>query len=208
MLSDAHVHRLITSGDIGYTPYSRDYLNPASIDMTLEPRIRVPKRGPESQFGVIDTRHVRPDHTELVEIPDGGYALYPGRFILACTYERVRIPDWMAARVEGKSSLGRIGLVVHITAGFIDPGFEGNITLEIANLSPWTILLHPGMRIAQLAFMRMEAPARKPYSRTGHYNGQDGPTESKFTIPELDCMGRPYCDDGVHDSECTAGMVG
>jgi dCTP deaminase len=182
MIPDHEIRWLITSRGVGYTPFDPAMLNPASIDMTLDHRIREPKLGAEMQYGKIDCREVRPNHTILKEVPSDGYDLLPGKFILASTVERVALPDHIASRVEGKSSLGRIGLIVHSTAGFIDPGFIGQVTLEIVNLSPWTIVLHRGMRIAQMGFEVMSSPASVGYAKKGHYSDQDGPTESRYRM--------------------------
>jgi dCTP deaminase len=176
MLSDFDIHWQITNGNIGYIPYDRVYLNPASVDMTLSGSLRVP-----SDSRTIDTQQVEPGHTHEAAFSEG-YLLYPGKFVLACTNESVHIPDNMVARVEGKSSLGRLGLAVHITAGFIDPGFQGQVTLEIANLSPWSIVLHKNMRIAQIAFSMLSGHAERPYSQTGRYQGSRGPIESRYRI--------------------------
>lgn len=181
MLVDHEIEAMIRDGVIGYAPYNPDYLNPASVDMTLHPMIRVPALPKGS---VLDMREVQADHTASYEIPEGGYVIRPGEFLLASTVEWVKLPDDMVSRVEGKSSIGRVGLAVHITAGFIDPGFEGQVTLEIANLSPWAIKVYPHMRIAQMAFTPTESAALKPYSATGHYTKQTGPTESRYRIPE------------------------
>lgn len=179
MLSDGEIATLIHGRGIGYEPYDAKYLNPASVDMTLSPLVRLPNYLTDW----IDVVDVQPDHTELHEIDaEGGLRLDPGDFILACTNESVELPDDIVGRVEGKSSIGRIGLAVHITAGFIDPGFSGQITLEIANLAPWSITLRPNMRIAQIAFQRMSEPSINPYGGVGHYQGQTGPTESRYRL--------------------------
>lgn len=193
MLPDHEIDRLITDKIIGLTPYDPAYLNPASVDLTLHPVLRIP-RAEEGVLGLsyptLDMRKVSPDHTDLVDMtrPDqvdgyeGTYRIAPGQFLLAATNECVRLPNDVVARVEGKSSIGRVGLAVHITAGFIDPGFEGQITLEIANLSPWPIVLRQDMRIAQIAFTVLDSPARAPYGKVGHYQGQTGPTESRYRM--------------------------
>lgn len=184
MIPDHAIEAMILDGKIGYTPYAPALLNPASIDMTLHPQIRRPAKDRYGRYFRIDMAQVHPDHTEPREMMPypSGYALEPGEFILACTNEKVHLPDDVLARVEGKSSIGRVGLAVHITAGFIDPGFKGSVTLEVANLSPWTIILYPDMRIAQIAFMAMDSPSRRPYQMTGHYQGQEGPTESRYHL--------------------------
>lgn len=187
MLSDGEITTAIEGKWIGYTPYDDKYLNPASIDMTLHENIRLPRHFHLSKtaYPEIDMREVRPDHTEVWRIPEDGYVLEPRHFMLACTNERVVLPSDIVARVEGKSSIGRVGLAVHITAGFIDPGFEGEITLEVGNLGPWPIRLYRDMRIAQIAFQRMSEPAVVPYGQKGHYQGQVGPVESRYHINRL-----------------------
>lgn len=182
MLSDGEIATLIEGKGIGFLPYDEKYLNPASVDMTLHEVIRRPQMNGYDFYPEVDTRAVEPGHTVPWVMSSSGYVLEPGDFILACTNEIVTLPDDIVARVEGKSSIGRIGLAVHITAGFIDPGFEGQITLEVANLAPWAIRLHPNMRIAQIAFQRLSAPAVEPYGAVGHYMGQSGPTESRFRL--------------------------
>lgn len=179
ILSDSDIQEAIEHKQIGYSPFDPLLLNPASIDMRLHDEILVPN----PLVTEIDMREVKPGHTDPCYIDDLlGYQLDPGDFILACTQEEVTLPESLVARVEGKSSVGRVGLAVHITAGFIDPGFQGQITLEIANVSPWKITLHSGMRIAQIAFQVMNSPARSPYGVVGHYQGQRGPTESRYRI--------------------------
>lgn len=185
MLADQEIRTMIEGKHIGFAPYDDAYLNPASIDMTLSPLIRLPRHYGLSSISYpsLDVADIPEGHTDPFDMSATGiYRLDPGNFMLACTNETVIIPDDLVARVEGKSSIGRLGLAVHITAGFIDPGFEGQITLEIANLGPWAIWLHQDMRIAQIAFTRMSAPAEKPYGQTGHYQGQSGPVESRFKI--------------------------
>jgi dCTP deaminase len=183
VIPDHVIRDMIVGGHLGYTPFHEQYLNPASIDMTLYHVIRVPARNQYRQFRPIDTMEVRTDHTtEFTMDEDGEYTVEPHQFFLACTRESVRLPNDMISRVEGKSSIGRLGLAVHITAGFIDPGFEGQVTLEVANLSPWPITLHAGMRIAQMAFSQMSSPSENPYWSRGHYQGQRGPTESRYRI--------------------------
>lgn len=178
MFSDDDIHYAITTDWVGYTPYDRSFVNPASIDMRLGDLIRIP----DPLVTTLDVAEIQPDHTDQVQIDAEGYVLDPGDFILATTVERVTLPADIVGRVEGKSSIGRLGLAVHITAGFIDPGFEGEITLEVANLAPWSITIRPGMRIAQMAFTRMNSTAKKPYGRVGHYQGQRGPVESRYKM--------------------------
>lgn len=177
LLSDAEIEKYVEDGTIGLDPYDPERLQPTSVDLTLDAFIRKPV----PEIGFLDSANIRPNHTQLREIPDEGYDLHAGRFILGSTCERVRLPSFLAARVEGKSSVGRLGLAIHVTAGFIDPGFDGNVTLEIVNMAPWTIRLYPGMPIGQVCFM-ICTPPRMDYSQTGHYMNQRGPTESRYRI--------------------------
>lgn len=193
MLADYEIKKAVQEERIGITPYTVRRLQPVSYDMTLSESIRVPRNdvhtidpgmnaehsdGGVRYYGQVPSWH---PHTTGREIPPSGWTLRPRDFILACTAEYVRLPSDIAAVVEGKSSLGRLGLTVHVTAGFIDPGFEGQITLEIANLAPWGIKLYAGMPIAQLVFESVNPPERD-YSKTGHYQGQTGPTESRYRL--------------------------
>jgi dCTP deaminase len=134
--------------------------------------------------GIIDVKKDMTDLTELVDIPlDGVFILHPGEFVLGSTLERVAVPNDLVARVEGKSSLGRLGLLIHSTAGFIDAGFDGHVTLELANVANLPITLYPGMKIGQISFMKMTSPAEKPYgsgAKGSKYQGQRGPTPSRY----------------------------
>lgn len=179
LLSDEEIEKHVADDVIGLDPYDPARLQPTSVDLTLDAFIRTPVSTPWQPE--IDVADVPEGHTKLVEIPDEGYVLDPGQFILASTCERVRLPSFLAARVEGKSSVGRLGLAIHITAGFIDPGFDGNVTLEMYNFAPWPIRLRVGMPIGQICFM-VCTPPRNDYSVTGHYQGQRGPTESRYRL--------------------------
>lgn len=154
------------------SPFDKAQVNPASYDLRLSAVTRWFVKDQQ-----LDTRNLV-GHT----VPYEGeqFLLEPGEFILGATEETVRLPLELAARVEGKSSLGRLGLMVHVTAGYIDPEFSGQITLEIKNINNVPIVLHAGMRIAQIAFERMSSVPMKGYSQTGHYQGQEGPTESRY----------------------------
>jgi dCTP deaminase len=175
---DAYGHAPMACLNIA--PFEPDHLNPSSYDVTLAAEIRVPN----PEVTRLDCRAIEPGYTTLVTIdPDDGHVLAPGDFVLASSQEWFSIPPLLVARCEGKSSIGRIGLTVHVTAGFIDPGFSGQVTLEIANLSPWEIVLRPGMRIAQMAFEMMASAPVKPYGMGGgHYQGQRGVTESRYRM--------------------------
>lgn len=190
MLNDSQIRESLAIGDIGIVPFVSQHLQPVSYDLTLSKEVRIPRQDVhvirtrkwseyEEQaqyFGEVPSWKT---HTQEMEISPSGQTLRPGGFILGCTEEYIRLSPGMAARVEGKSSLGRLGMAVHITAGFIDPGFQGQITLEIANLAPWSIELYEGMPIAQIVFEPVDAPDRD-YTRTGRYNNQRGPTESRY----------------------------
>ena len=134
--------------------------------------------------GIIDVKQDLEDLTEMVSIPeDGVFMLHPGEFVLGSTLERIALPDDLVARIEGKSSLGRLGLLIHSTAGFIDAGFDGHITLELSNVASLPITIYPGMKIGQVSFVRMTTPADNPYgkgARGSKYQGQRGPTPSRY----------------------------
>ncbi len=191
MLADFEIRKANHDGLITIEPWVEERLQPVSYDLTLFKDLRVPRgdvhtinpgmeNTPDTKYyGEVPANH---PYTTLREIPATGYRLGPGEFLLASTEEEVILSSHIAARVEGKSSLGRLGLAVHITAGFIDPGFGGQITLEIFNAAPWSVMLYPGMPIAQIVFTPVSAPERD-YTRTGHYCGQRGPTESRYTLP-------------------------
>jgi dCTP deaminase len=180
LLSDTDLRKAITSGRLGVTPYEEAMLQPASIDVRLDRSFRVFEN---HRWTHIDPAQEQPDLTRLVEPADGEpFVLHPGEFVLASTYELVSMPDDLAARLEGKSSLGRLGLVTHSTAGFIDPGFQGHVTLELSNLATLPIKLWPGMKVGQLAVFQMTGPAEFPYGsavRGSRYQGQRGPTASR-----------------------------
>ena len=159
MMSDHDISMAINQGDVKIFPIpAPEAFQPASVDVTLGDSI------------------VRMDHGEEAHTFSGGVSLAPGEFALCSTLERITLGDSVAARFEGKSSLGRLGLLTHVTAGFIDPGFTGTVTVELKNLSNREIILRPGMYIGQLCFFRLDSPADQPYA--GHYNGQTGATKS------------------------------
>ncbi|KFI67723.1 dCTP deaminase [Bifidobacterium magnum] len=178
LLSDRDIIHAHNTGMFELTPFNLELVQPASVDVRLSNQFRLfdtPKTD------CVDTANPE-DSTRLVTIPDTRpFVLHPGQFALACTYERIRLGTLLAARYEGKSSLGRLGLLTHITAGFIDPGFEGSITLELANVSGIPVKLWPGMRIGQLCFFRMSSAPARAYgheSLGSHYQHQQGPTPS------------------------------
>lgn len=181
LLSDCDIHQAIADGRLGVSPYDPDMLQPASIDVRLDDRFLVFEN---HAYPFIDPAQEQADLTREVRVTRGGehFVLHPGEFVLASTYEEVRLGDDLAGRLEGKSSLGRLGLITHSTAGFIDPGFHGHITLELSNLTRVPLLLWPGMKIGQLAVFQMTSPAEHPYGsavRGSRYQGQRGPTASR-----------------------------
>ena len=181
ILSDRDVKAQIDAGRIVIEPYDATCIQPSSVDVKISNLFRVFRN---HTAGVFDVKKDMTDLTELVEIPlDGVFMLHPGEFVLGSTLERVGVPDDLVARVEGKSSLGRLGLLIHSTAGFIDAGFDGHVTLELANVANLPITLYPGMKIGQVSFMKMTSPAENPYgsgAKGSKYQGQRGPTPSRY----------------------------
>lgn len=181
ILSDRDLHALIEQGRIVVDPFDPANVQPSSIDVRLDNRFRVFHN---HRYRVIDVMKRMDDLTELVEVKaDEPFILHPGEFVLGSTLEWVRLPDDVAGRLEGKSSLGRLGLVTHSTAGFIDPSFEGHLTLELSNLANLPITLYPSMPIGQIAFFGLSSPARSGYGsgeRRSKYQGQRGPTPSRY----------------------------
>jgi dCTP deaminase len=180
LLSDRDIQLEINSGRVILDPYDKEMIQPSSVDVRLDRYFRVFEN---HRYPHIDPAVEQPDLTRLVE-PDGDepFILHPGEFVLASSYEAVRLPDDIAARLEGKSSLGRLGLLTHSTAGFIDPGFNGHVTLELSNVATLPIKLWPGMKIGQMCFFRLSSPAEHPYGAAvygSRYQGQRGPTPSR-----------------------------
>jgi dCTP deaminase len=180
LLSDRDIRAELDAGRITLEPYEPAMIQPSSIDVRLDRFFRL---FDNHKYAVIDPSQDQPDLTRLVEHEaDEPFVLHPGEFVLGSTYEQVSLPDDVAARLEGKSSLGRLGLLTHSTAGFIDPGFTGHVTLELSNVATLPILLWPGMKIGQMCFFRLSSPAEHPYGsgRYGsRYQGQRGPTASR-----------------------------
>lgn len=179
LLSDRDIEKAMAAGQIGIAPFDRALLQPASIDVRLGDEFRVFPRDWRDRHGVIDPRVEEP--TALVTVPAGvPFVLGPGQFVLGSTVETLSLDDSIAARYEGKSSIGRLGLLSHCTAAFVDPSFSGSITLELHNLMQRPLRLWPGMKIGQLCFFDLTSRARVPYGRAGnHYQGQRGPTPSR-----------------------------
>ncbi|MGZ4615581.1 MAG: dCTP deaminase [Actinomycetes bacterium] len=180
LLSDRDIRKDIESGRISLEPYQPEMVQPSSVDVRIDRYFRVFEN---HRYPHIDPSVEQPELTRLVE-PDGDepFILHPGEFVLGSTYEVVSLPDDVSARLEGKSSLGRLGLLTHSTAGFIDAGFSGHVTLELSNVATLPIKLWPGMKIGQLCFFRLTSPAEAPYgsgASGSRYQGQRGPTPSR-----------------------------
>ena len=183
ILSDRSIKEYIAAGRIVLTPYDESLVQPASIDIRLDGRFRVFRN---YRYSCIDPKAVQQDLTELIEVADDEpFIVHPGEFILGNTVEHIKLGNDLVSRLEGKSSLGRLGLIVHATAGYVDPGFEGNITLELSNVANLPIRLYPGMKVGQLSFFAMSTPADRPYGHPGlgsKYKGQTAPTASRMHL--------------------------
>jgi len=180
LLSDRDIRAEIEAGRVGLDPYDPQMVQPSSIDVRLDRMFRVFEN---HRYPHIDPAEEQPELTRAVE-PKGDepFILHPGEFVLGSSFEAVTLPDDVAARLEGKSSLGRLGLLTHSTAGFIDPGFSGHVTLELSNVATLPIKLWPGMKIGQLCFFRLSSAAEHPYGSEvygSRYQGQRGPTPSR-----------------------------
>lgn len=180
LLSDRDIRAELAAGRIGLDPLDLAMVQPSSVDVRLDRWFRL---FDNHKYGHIDPAEDQPELTRLIEVaPDEPFILHPGEFVLGSTYETVTLPDDLAARLEGKSSLGRLGLMTHSTAGFIDPGFSGHVTLELANVATLPVKLWPGMKIGQLCFFRTSSPVDSPYGSGQYgnrYQGQRGPTASR-----------------------------
>jgi dCTP deaminase len=181
VLSDRTIRRLVDEGRIGIDPYAPELMQPSSLDVRVDRYFRVFRN---SRYPFIDVKAKQEDLTEIVEVADDeAFILHPGEFVLGSTLERVTLPDDLVARLEGKSSLGRLGLLIHSTAGFIDPGWDGHVTLELSNVANLPITIYPEMKIGQVSFVQLSEPAEKPYGSAGigsKYQGQRGPTPSRY----------------------------
>jgi dCTP deaminase len=181
ILSDRDIRAQIQAGRIVIEPFTPEAVQPSSVDLHLDSRFRVFRN---SRYPYIDVRVEQPELTELLEISgDDPFILHPGEFVLGSTLERVALPDDLVARLEGKSSLGRLGLLIHSTAGYVDPGWDGNLTLELSNVANLPITLYQGMKIGQISFQRLTSPVEVPYgdARIGSkYRGQRDPTASLY----------------------------
>ena len=181
VLADRTIRRLVAEGRIEVDPFDEALIQPSSVDVRVDRLFRVFHN---ARYPYIDVREPQDDLTELVEIDDDSpFILHPGEFVLAATLERVALPDDLVARLEGKSSLGRLGLLIHSTAGFVDSGFSGNLTLELSNVANLPITIYYGMKIGQLSFVQMTEAAETPYGAAGvgsKYQGQKGPVPSRY----------------------------
>jgi dCTP deaminase len=182
VLSDRSIRQEIEDGRIVIDPFDERLVQPSSVDVRVDRRFRVFRN---SRYPYIDVRQPMEELTEPVTVEgDEPFILHPGEFVLGQTLERVALPDDLVARLEGKSSLGRLGLLIHSTAGFVDPGFSGNITLELSNVANLPITIYYGMPIGQISFMRMDQPVEHPYGsgERSKYQGQAEPTPSRFYL--------------------------
>jgi dCTP deaminase len=178
VLSDRTIRQEIAAGRLVIDPWDESLLQPSSVDLRVAPDFRVFHNNRRT---FIDVTAPNDDLTEVVTIAEGeAFILHPGEFVLGSTAERVALPDDLVARLEGKSSLGRLGLLIHSTAGYVDPGFDGTITLELSNVARLPISIVPGMPIGQISFLQMTTPVDKPYQ--GKYQGQSGPTASSYHL--------------------------
>lgn len=180
LLSDRDIRAEIDARRVVLDPWDPAMVQPSSIDVRMDKWFRL---FDNHKYPVIDPAEDQPELTRLIEVdPAEGFVLHPGEFVLGSTLETITLPEDLAARVEGKSSLGRLGLLTHATAGFVDPGFSGHVTLELSNVATLPIRLWPGMKVGQLCFFRLSSPAEHPYGSKeygSHYQGQRGPTASR-----------------------------
>lgn len=213
LISDRDIRSLIDSGDIVIDPFDPSDVQPASVDVRLD---RYFQLFDNHKYALIDPATQQPGLTHLIDVGNEPFILHPGEFVLGSTFEHLTLPAHVAARLEGKSSLGRLGLLTHSTAGFIDPGFTGHITLELSNTATMPIALYPGMKIGQLCFFRMSSPAQAPYgsgAQGSRYQGQRGPTASRsylnFSRVEV-CAGRGIVPENspLEDGSGHPGEVG
>ena len=181
ILSDRDIRQAIKDGRVGIDPFDEGDVQPSSIDLHVDKLFRTFHN---HRFPHIDVKQPMENLTELVQVADDeAFILHPGEFVLGSTSEYVKLPDDLVARLEGKSSLGRLGLLIHSTAGYVDPGFEGHLTLELSNVANLPITIYPYMKIGQISFFQLTSAAENPYGsgRVGSkYQGQRGPTPSKY----------------------------
>ena len=181
VLSDRDIRAQVQSGRVRIDPYDPACLQPSSVDLHLDADFRVFRN---NRYPYIDVRTPQPDLTDLVSIAgDDPFILHPGEFVLGQTLEWVELPDDLVARLEGRSSLGRLGLLIHSTAGYVDPGWKGNLTLELSNVANLPIALYSGMKIGQISFFQMSSAVERPYGSRelgSRYQGQSSPTASQY----------------------------
>jgi dCTP deaminase len=181
VLSDRDIRAAIDAGEVVIKPYDPQDLQPSSVDLHLDRRFRVFRN---NRYAYIDVRSPQPDLTEVLSVADDEpFILHPGEFVLGQVLEWVELPDNLVSRLEGKSSLGRLGLLIHSTAGYVDPGWKGNLTLELSNVANLPIALYYGMKIGQISFFRMSSAVERPYGSPelgSKYQGQSEPTASAF----------------------------
>jgi dCTP deaminase len=181
VLSDRDIAAALASGRVKVEPYDAADLQPSSVDLHLDRSFRVFRN---NRYPYIDVRSPQPDLTELLSVADEeAFVLHPGEFVLGQTIEWVELPNDLVARLEGKSSLGRLGLLIHSTAGYVDPGWKGKLTLELSNVANLPIALYFGMKIGQISFFEMSSPVDRPYGSSGlgsKYQGQSEPTASAY----------------------------
>ncbi len=181
VLSDRDIEAALAAGRIKIEPWDATDVQPSSVDLHLDRSFRVFRN---NRYPYIDVRVAQPDLTELLSVADDEpFVLHPGEFVLGQTLEWVELPDDLVARLEGKSSLGRLGLLIHSTAGYVDPGWKGKLTLELSNVANLPIALYAGMKIGQISFLSMSSPVGRPYGSEGlgsKYQGQAEPTASAF----------------------------
>ncbi|MEA2476711.1 MAG: dCTP deaminase [Actinomycetota bacterium] len=181
ILSDRDIKSALAEGRIGIDPFSDEDVQPSSVDLHVD---RLFRTFHNARHPFIDVKKPMDDLTELIEVePDEAFILHPGEFVLGSTAEYVKLPNDLVARLEGKSSLGRLGLLIHSTAGYVDPGFEGHLTLELSNVANLPITIYPHMKIGQISFFGLSSPADNPYGSGAvgsKYQGQRGPTPSRY----------------------------
>jgi len=181
ILSDRTIREQLSAGRISIDPLAPGAIQPSSVDLRLDCHFQVFR---SHTVGMIDVKQpLEGLHQHHEVAADGVFILHPGEFVLGCTLEEIALPDDLVGRLEGKSSLGRLGLLIHSTAGFVDAGWKGQLTLELSNVATLPITLYPGMRIGQISFIRMTTPAQVPYGSSetkSKYQGQRGPTPSRY----------------------------
>lgn len=181
ILSDRDILNRIKGGDLKIEPFYSRAVQPSTVDLRLDDKIRVFDNW---EVEMVDVKK-KDDPSRVVKVEKSGFVVHPGEFLLGATQEKITLPDNLAAKLEGRSSIGRLGLIIHATAGYVDPGFSGWLTFEISNISRLPIKIYPGMKIAQLCFFQMSSPVRHLYGSkqtNNKYQGQKGPTSSRVYL--------------------------